>query len=214
MTNERKTQCGTCEKTVRDDDISIHCDGVCERRQHKECTGMTSGEFDILKRKNCKLLWLCNKCNHELIKKEVNDCNKLETLSMKADSIIDFLENKLAATIEGKIKYLRNEERPPVIKRVTEKERNIPIERTKTGKPAAPQPPIHSESQAILNDTPEMEQPRTMQDVTPSSRTESPKREKSSRPQVVIGSKQDEDLQGEKKTGLAVRRKTEAKHHY
>lgn len=60
------SNCGTCDREVREDEISIKCDGNCERWHHKDCTGMTTGEFDIIKRKNSKLLWLCEKCKHKI----------------------------------------------------------------------------------------------------------------------------------------------------
>ena len=64
--NKATSNCGTCDRKVREDEISIKCDGNCERWHHKDCTGMTTGEFDIIKRKNSKLLWLCEKCKHKI----------------------------------------------------------------------------------------------------------------------------------------------------
>ncbi|KAJ9588246.1 hypothetical protein L9F63_018410 [Diploptera punctata] len=73
---------------------------------------MTGGEFDTLRRKNCKLLWLCDKCKHELIKEKKTDNIHLEELTSKVDALTEFLNNKLGTLIEEKIKQVHYRQDP------------------------------------------------------------------------------------------------------
>ena len=65
--------CGSCDKIIKEEDVSIKCDGTCTRWHHKGCSRLSSGEVDILRRKSCKVLWLCDICKLELLqnKKEL-----------------------------------------------------------------------------------------------------------------------------------------------
>ena len=124
-TQNNTTQCGTCDKTIRtDEDLSLTCDGYCKRKHHKDCTGITQGEFDIINRKNRKLLWLCEKCK-DIIKGISTETNQPESkaseeepktysttdntdsdnesIKEKVEYILDFLSHKLGPMIEENI---------------------------------------------------------------------------------------------------------------
>ena len=97
--------CHSCAKEVKENDASVQCDGVCEGWFHKECTGMTVGEFDILKRKQCKLLWLCTQCKYEVTKRKGRtDTTQLENLTKKVDTITRVHEERIRQPNIGKSK--------------------------------------------------------------------------------------------------------------
>ena len=54
-------QCDVCTEQVSNNENAIECES-CNRWQHFQCSGLTREEFDIAKRRNCKLTWLCVKC--------------------------------------------------------------------------------------------------------------------------------------------------------
>lgn len=37
----------------------MHCEAGCGKWFHRECAGVSAGEFNILKSKNCCLVWFC-----------------------------------------------------------------------------------------------------------------------------------------------------------
>lgn len=71
-----------------------------------ECIGISQGELDIIKRRHCKLLWLCEECKHELIRKNA----QIEVLSKKVDAITEFMKDQLGTIIEETIKKTFNKE--------------------------------------------------------------------------------------------------------
>jgi hypothetical protein len=62
--------CGSCKKAFTEDESAIKCEGICCQLHHKDCSGITQGEFDIMKRNKCKLLWLCDICKPQLLKEK------------------------------------------------------------------------------------------------------------------------------------------------
>lgn len=113
------SNCGKCENNFKKEDISILCDGICAGWYHKDCAGLTNGEFEILKRKNCKLLWLCELCQKKTLNREENKTKKEDetNLTQKIDSIMNFLTNQLGTVVEEKVKsMLEREGRITVIK--------------------------------------------------------------------------------------------------
>jgi hypothetical protein len=74
-------------KLVGHNDSAVECEG-CNRWQHAECTGMTKGEFEIIKQKNCKLAWLCIDCKPRLLKNQDTEGQKLDTLTGKMQRIL------------------------------------------------------------------------------------------------------------------------------
>ena len=63
---EKDAICGKCRNTVQEHDLGIGCEGPCQEWYHKECTEISSGEYDILKRKKCNLTWICSNCKPEI----------------------------------------------------------------------------------------------------------------------------------------------------
>ena len=107
--------CGTCSREVEDEDPSIECDGPCKKWHHKDCAGITSGEFDIMTRKTCSLSWFCDVCKYELLKRGT-EAEEMEKMAKKIDHIMEFLATKLGSVIEDKINIALQHDRPTVIK--------------------------------------------------------------------------------------------------
>lgn len=187
---------------VQDDEISVQCDGGCERWHHKECTGMTTGEFDILKRKNCKLLWFCDRCKHEVSKKKEED-KKTESLSEKVDTIMDFLKNQLGRTIEEKIKESINTESTIVKQRdiTTKKKNEIRESNTEEGGTNEhTQQNRNEEQKTERNNVNEDEEGRMNPQLWTQVVNRGRRNHQTIRQPVVIGRKQDEELQAGNKT--------------
>ncbi|KAJ4448191.1 hypothetical protein ANN_10204, partial [Periplaneta americana] len=111
-TGQKNPQCGTCDKVIKEEEeLSLTCDGFCKNEHHKECIGLTQGEFDMIRRKNRKLSWLCDKCTDALTKVEKETGRKedeneqRENITAKVDYIMDFLANELGPLIEDKINH-------------------------------------------------------------------------------------------------------------
>lgn len=113
--------CDTCRKSLNDIENSIPCES-CKKRQHFECTGLTRGEFDIAKRKNCKLTWLCSDCKPKILRTadiEARLADKLKTqievimMEMRC-GIEDALREEIKTSIRQELK--QHQQRPTVIK--------------------------------------------------------------------------------------------------
>lgn len=115
----QKHNCGTCTEQLKDDDTSLQCDGGCMKWHHKECAGITTGEFEILKRKNCKLLWLCDTCKCNIVRNKENQKSESENLNQKIDSIINFITNQLGTEIEKTVKKIIKEDGHPTLQSPT-----------------------------------------------------------------------------------------------
>lgn len=103
------TKCDTCRKDVKNNDDAIECER-CLRWLHFECSGLTKGEFDVMKRKNCKLTWLCADCKPKLLRMmEIEDkvTEKLATqmqtiMANMMDGIQEAIKQGFKATAEVK----------------------------------------------------------------------------------------------------------------
>lgn len=118
LTNDNQTEaCGECKKAFGSDECAVQCDGPCGLWYHRECSGMTKGEFDILRRENCKLIWLCSTCKPTILCVSHDKEEKLQEIETKLDKIKHFLDNDLGKTIsdvmEKSLNSLTN--RPTVI---------------------------------------------------------------------------------------------------
>jgi hypothetical protein len=46
--------------------LAVECDGPCGKWFHRECIGVDTSEFNVLKSSKCKLAWFCISCNKQL----------------------------------------------------------------------------------------------------------------------------------------------------
>lgn len=110
--------CGSCKEEVKDEDVSIQCDGACEIWFHKDCTGMTAGEFEILRRKTCKLLWVCESCKHEVLRKKNSSeilIDKMREMFMEMElKLHERLREEVTTSVQREMDELS--QRPSVIK--------------------------------------------------------------------------------------------------
>ena len=90
--SDTSASCGECEKDLGSAD-AVGCDGMCNLWFHKECSGMTKGEFDILKRDKCKLLWICKNCKPIMFKKEDARNNEINNLTKMIENIAKYVTN-------------------------------------------------------------------------------------------------------------------------
>ena len=97
-----KETCGTCENLILDDtDISIMCDGPCDKWHHIECEEITEEEANLLHAGKRNINWFCNKCVDK-----VNDFVTVERetdyidMRKKYNEMANNLE-ELQTTIEG-----------------------------------------------------------------------------------------------------------------
>lgn len=58
--------CGKCCNPVTTDDAGIGCEGYCNSWFHKDCVGMSAGDYSTLRKPSCSLMWLCETCKKEL----------------------------------------------------------------------------------------------------------------------------------------------------
>lgn len=135
-------QCDICHKEVGNNEHGIQCEG-CDRWQHVECNGLTRGEYDIIKRKNCKLSWLCVECKPRVLRRcNTKDEESIKILTEKVQELLNFMENKLQEKIRDEIASMlpteldKHKVGPVAIQQVKQK---------------APKPPIsdvHSQKQS------------------------------------------------------------------
>ncbi|KAJ4427093.1 hypothetical protein ANN_24708 [Periplaneta americana] len=110
---------------------------------HKDCRGIKQREFDKLCKNACNLTKLCSCCKtalqkiihqevitqHLLTKNDEITTNNpvIQKLTQKVESLTDFLQNKLNATIEMKIQNATHKLKPPTSRPpvMTEQERLV-----------------------------------------------------------------------------------------
>jgi hypothetical protein len=80
---------------------------------------MTKEEFEIIKRKNCKLTWLCIDCKPRLLKNQDTEGQKLDTLAGNMKRILDFIEHDLERKIREEIAGTLQKELMKVLSRPT-----------------------------------------------------------------------------------------------
>lgn len=59
--------CGNCGKLVLETDAAVGCDGSCKEWYHKDCAGISAGDFATLKKQSTTLLWMCKGCKEDLV---------------------------------------------------------------------------------------------------------------------------------------------------
>ncbi|PSN52531.1 hypothetical protein C0J52_14317, partial [Blattella germanica] len=138
--------CSTCHKTITDDDCSVECEG-CHLWSHRKCS-MTQGEFDTLKRTNCKLTWLCDHCKPKILNLESTG-EKMTQISEEVDFILKYItspDNTLEERIRNTIitEVAKMKDRPTVIVEKTnnlkEKEKTPPSSKKMPTKPEGTKP--------------------------------------------------------------------------
>lgn len=100
----KTTNCDNCKTNVNNNDDAIECEH-CKLWQHFECSGLTKGEFDVMKRRNCKLTWLCSDCKHKLLKMtdiEERVTGKLTTqMQVIMESMMDGIQEAIKQGIKA-----------------------------------------------------------------------------------------------------------------
>lgn len=182
---ENTAACRTCNRNIREEEeLYLRCDGVCKTKYHKECTGLTQGEFDILQRKNRKLCWLCDECRGLISEKGEpekqatgKENEKIEDIKGKVEHIMDFLTNKLSNLIEEKI-----------TDSITRNAKNN----------AKPTEKIESHHQESSDEEQGEEENPTWAQVTRNRK----RKNQESRTAVIIGRKEKENNSGQEENGL------------
>ena len=136
--------CGSCKREVKEEDVSIQCDGACEIWFHKDCTGMTAGEFEILRRRNCKLLWVCESCKHEVLRKKNSSeilIDKMREMFMEMElKLHERLTEEITTSVQREMDKLS--QRPSVIKQGKRKASQPTVGREPLSPNIEQQPPI------------------------------------------------------------------------
>jgi hypothetical protein len=75
---------------------------------HVKCAGISTGEFDVLSRKKCNVVWLCQECKMSLMEIKVN--NDILGIKEKQNSILQALGDtkrllKERSSTEGNCKH-------------------------------------------------------------------------------------------------------------
>lgn len=95
-------QCDTCRKQVHNNEDAIACES-CAGWQHFECSGMTKGEFDIIKRKNSKLTWLCIDCKPKILKATYMEDRIAEKVKAQMEASLGGMRASLEVAITTQI---------------------------------------------------------------------------------------------------------------
>lgn len=106
MVNEQTTnlaQCSSCSTRVSNKEDAIECE-YCHKWQHFECCGLTKGEFDVMKRKNCKLTWLCSECKPKLLCMNGIEERVTTNLSTQMKTIMESMMEGIQEAIKTGIK--------------------------------------------------------------------------------------------------------------
>ena len=103
MDDAQSDRCDICKKMCKDNENAIECEG-CNKWQHSECAGLIIGEYNIIKRKTCKLTWLCAECKPKLLRKPNTVEDTIESFTRRIEAVLDFMENKLEEKIRQEIR--------------------------------------------------------------------------------------------------------------
>jgi len=108
------SKCGGCDNQVTENENAVACDR-CRVWYHKDCAGIDAGEFNILKRKKCNLMWLCIECKPRLLQMEDIEALKqnMEELRMdvrnqnkERESIYERLIKDVELTVSAKLQEI------------------------------------------------------------------------------------------------------------
>lgn len=96
--------CPKCKKVFTDDEQAVGCDGKCQKWFHKECSGITQGEFNILKSRNCSLMWFCLSCNPKMMSKDNSEIydemkGEIKAVNGKFDKLSEMLLEKIDSLV-------------------------------------------------------------------------------------------------------------------
>ena len=89
---------------MKENDNAVECDR-CTTWLHADCAGLSKGEYEILKRKNCKLCWICTGCKPAAL--TVQQENKdMKEIKAKIDTILDLIGVKLKGKVKDIVKEM------------------------------------------------------------------------------------------------------------
>ncbi|KAJ4448504.1 hypothetical protein ANN_10520 [Periplaneta americana] len=103
--NADSANCRTCKELISKDDLSVGCEG----QFHKDCKGLSAGDYSTLKKPRCSLMWLCNTCRDDLATMK-NGREELKALREEISLIRSSIQETMATEIRKAINT-----RPPVI---------------------------------------------------------------------------------------------------
>jgi hypothetical protein len=95
MNQNITSTCGKCSDPLSSED-AVGCEGNCLRWFQTECACITKGEFDILKRNTCNLMWMCPTCRNQIqvkqpkedglteLRKDMEEANRRLTSQLEA----------------------------------------------------------------------------------------------------------------------------------
>ena len=64
---DSSTLCGDCQKPIDSEEAAVGCEGMCNLWFHKECTGISAGDYSALKKPRCSLIWMCKVCRQDIL---------------------------------------------------------------------------------------------------------------------------------------------------
>jgi hypothetical protein len=121
--------CGKCTDPLSNED-AVGCEGNCSRWFHKECAGITKGQFYILKRNTCNLMWMCPTCRDRMqtkqpkedgltqLRKDMMETNKRlkSQMEMLQEQLLKIVEDMMNRGPEARDAQVPQPHRSPVIR--------------------------------------------------------------------------------------------------
>ena len=96
------TSCGSCDKTVQDDNDAILCE-ICDLWHHIECKGLSKEAYNFLSKQHNSIHWYCRKCDVAFAKM-CEAISRLELRQEKIEQKVEELDSRTKDT-EAAIKY-------------------------------------------------------------------------------------------------------------
>lgn len=119
-TQSQAVQCGSCKKTVRDNQKSLQC-GLCERWFHAPCQDVSDAAYDVLSKDSNaaqpQIHWYCNSSCNLLAAKFIGNISKLQfdvgklsdTVSAMSDRVKQIEEGNFPPAMENALKNLQQD---------------------------------------------------------------------------------------------------------
>jgi len=121
--------CGKYTDPLSKED-AVGCEGNCLRWFHKECMGITKGEFSTLKRSICNLMWMCPTCRDQIqtkqpkedglseLRKDMEEANRRLTSQLEAfqERLLKKVEDMMNRGPEARDFQATQPHRSPVIR--------------------------------------------------------------------------------------------------
>ncbi|KAJ4433004.1 hypothetical protein ANN_15261 [Periplaneta americana] len=154
--------CGDCRKHVTEADAAVECDGSCKRWYHKDCAGVSAGDYATLNKPSSSLLWLCRDCKGDFIMLK-NGKEELKAIWEEIRSLKATIKQTVADEIR---KALPRPEQRPARKdtRTTVIVENADADQEKKRKKgSAPEPPSNETNIQMASEQATLSEPRSQE---------------------------------------------------